>query len=156
MADKRTAAFYRARVHWIWWRPPEDMDEFHRLIESTYQESVNVLLDADPATDNYKSVFRQYSPAIFLTATGLFAFGHFDVFPDILDHIPLPPESMPLVYFMVSVLTELTPYPNKPNFIDRPDEIRQWLEQHRDQLCWSEDAGRFVFRSDIDGIGSQS
>ena len=143
MAPKITAKSYRNAVYAIWDHPPEDMDQFHQLLKAYHDRAKDELQTLDPADEHYDRWHKTWSDAVFFTAAGLFAFGHFEVFPDLLDHLPVSPEENP-VFQLVSMLANLTPYPDTPDFIHNREAIRQWLEDHRDQLRWDEQADCYV------------
>lgn len=143
MPQKITAKSYRNAVYAIWDHPPDDMDQFHDLLAAYHQRARDELANLDPDDESYDRWHKSWNDAVFFTAAGLFAFGHFDVFTDMLDHLPMPPEDNP-VFQLVTMLANLTPYPDSPDFTSDTAAIRQWLEDHRDQLRWDEEAERYL------------
>jgi hypothetical protein len=85
---------------------------------------------------------------VFVSGLLLITYGNLDVLEDTLDSVP---EAYSNAYHMLDTLIELFPLPvaiySADWYPDGPGRIRAWYLEHRGNLIWSEEEGRFLLGS---------
>lgn len=129
------AKFYRDLVRaGIYSDLPNDED-LHSFLKRNYEE----LKAQQTGSKDY---------GVFLTSVGLLAFGNLNVYEDILDN--LQPSQIQSHRTLAYSTKYLVPLPDGMDPYRDTEEVRQWFRGNRDRLCWDEETGRFVFKSEMD------
>jgi hypothetical protein len=82
----------------------------------------------------------------FIFAAGLFAYGKLDVADDLLDYLPTSGGIQKLAL----ALEALLPLPEKLHPLHNPEEVRLWLQNHRDRLQWNDEVGAYELYNSLE------
>jgi hypothetical protein len=110
-------------------------DHFCSLVDTTFTDARRGLQSRHPKNRAAASV------AVYVSGLALLTYGRLDVLPFVLKHVP--PESSPL-RALVSSVSSLVPLPPWLSPRTDPSAVAVWLEAHGEDLCWSEEDGRFI------------
>jgi len=110
-------------------------DHFCALVDTTFTDARRGLNSTNAKERANAEV------AIYVSGLALLTYGRIDVLPHVLEHVP--PESSPL-RALVSSVAALVPLPQWLSPRTDPTAVMAWLEAHAEDLCWSDDQGRFV------------
>jgi hypothetical protein len=110
-------------------------DHFCALVDTTFTDARRGLQSRNPKIRAAASV------AIYVSGLALLTYGRLDVLPDVLAHVP--PETSPL-RALVSSVSSLLPLPQWLSPRTDPSAVAAWVEAHAEDLCWSEEDGRFI------------
>lgn len=144
---KRKALLYDEQISHL---KSDDSGEISRIYRNSagYPQDEFSMLST---TEEILQVYRDSTAlALVYAGIGMLAYGNLEVLDEIINYLPRPIADEGAVSrnvgFALKGILPLPKYLDDISIRKHPEELREWFQENRDRLIWSEKQGKYVIR----------